>query len=254
MSSISFQNSQNVNLKFQKALITTRIAAWVIDALLLVSIVYFPYVLFDELYSIIDTWVYVAGGVFMIYNLLCEVFFEGQSLGKRVMKIRVVSMDGSAVKFSQYIIRWIFRLIDITLLQGAVAVYTILLKGKGQRLGDILAGTIVISEEREIKQYNFDIPTFLEGYEPTFKNADSINDRQLSVIKKALKLKQEDLYHYAYPTSEHLQHNKVISMITRKLRRQLHIESDLEDPGFLRQLLDDYYFLTSASHRDKIID
>ncbi|WP_082026457.1 RDD family protein [Flammeovirga sp. OC4] len=240
MSSISFQNSQNVNLQFQKALITTRIAAFLIDILLLSSILLFPFFIFTmfDLFIVITIWVSIMSFVILVYNLLCEIFFEGQSLGKRAMKIRVVSMDGESVKLSQFFIRWIFRFVDILLMQGAVAVFTILIRGKGQRLGDILAGTMVISERRKVEAFNFSIPEFAEDYAPMFLHADAINDQQLNVIKKTLKFKGSE------------EHEEVVHTIANKLKEQLSVESSLEDIDFIEQLLNDYYFLTLQSQKN----
>ncbi|KXX68729.1 RDD family protein [Flammeovirga sp. SJP92] len=238
MSSISFQNSQNVNLQFQKALVTTRIAAFIIDMMLISAIMLLPGMILTYTSQFAIFWVVIMSIPFLFYNLICEIFLEGQSLGKKALKIRVVSMDGNATKLSQYFIRWIFRLIDIALLQGTVAVFTILMKGEGQRLGDILAGTIVISEKRKVDRFTFQIPEFPEDYEPVFVTADTLNDKQLNVIKKTLKLKNTE------------DHYTVIHQIAEKLKEQLLIESDLQGRDFLKQLVDDYYYLTVQSQKE----
>ena len=103
-----------------------------------------------------------------LYHLLWEMFWNGRSPGKAVMKLRVVKLDGSKPSFSNYLLRWLLRIIDLTLTSGAVALVTILFNGRGQRLGDIAATTTVISEKKTMDLHRtllIDIP---EGYVPTY--------------------------------------------------------------------------------------
>ncbi|MBB6460502.1 RDD family protein [Flammeovirga kamogawensis] len=239
MESISFQNSQNVNIQFQKATITQRIGAFLIDLLIISAIFLVPLIVLHKSDTMFVVWAVIMTIVSLTYNLLCEVFLEGQSLGKRVMDIRVASIDGNSVTMSQYGIRWVFRLIDIALLQGSIAVFTILLGGKGQRLGDILAGTIVISEKKNINKKLFKVPEFPEDYEPEFYQASNLSDQQIKVIRKGLTLN--------YSTDQQIILNKLVD----KLKVQLAIDSDMRHKEFLNQLLNDYYFLTITSNQEQ---
>src|SRR5690606_21050190 len=81
---------------------------------------------------------------FLLYHPLFEILMNGQSPGKRQMKIKVVSLDGSSPTIGGYLMRWLFRLVEVFMLRGAVAMVTIAANGKGQRLGDIAAGTTVV--------------------------------------------------------------------------------------------------------------
>lgn len=238
MTSISFQNSQNVNIQFPKATITQRIGSFLIDIIIVSSIYLLPLVVLYKLEILLAVWVVIMAIVSLTYNLLCETFLEGQSLGKKVMKIRVASIDGSSVTFSQYLIRWVFRLIDIALLQGTVAVFVILIGGKGQRIGDILAGTIVISEDEKMKSTLFKVPEFPEDYQPVFYQASSLSDQQIKVIKKGLQLNQ---------STDHL---KILFKIVDKLKEQLSIDTEIKNKQFLRQLLNDYYYLTVTANQE----
>ena len=76
------------------------------------------------------------------------------------------------------------RLIDITLASGSIAILTILLNGKGQRLGDIAAGTTVISEKKIISINDtiaVDIP---EEFKPTFPQVTLLSDKDIQTIKE----------------------------------------------------------------------
>ncbi|OHX64707.1 RDD family protein [Flammeovirga pacifica] len=247
MSSISFQNSQNVNIQFQKANVITRIGAYLIDGLIIgaIGFIYSLLVIYGfdqidvEIGNLTRNILLISGGLiillFLLYDLLCEVFMEGQSLGKKAMNIRVASIDGSSVRFSQYLIRWVFRLLDITLVNGVVAIIAIIAGGKGQRVGDILAGTLVVTDSNKINVSDFNIPTFEEDYEPIFPQASSLNEKQLHVIKKALKLDFTQ------------EHQAVILKLENKLKEQLNIETTMRHKKFLMQLMNDYYYYTIES-------
>ncbi len=153
MDNFQIETAQNIGIQQKVAPIGDRVLAFLLDMLILI------------VYTIISTislaslnvgkgetyMIYVVIGLpIFLYYLLWETFYNGQTPGKHVMKIRVVQLDGSRPKFSQYLIRWLLRLIDITLGSGSIAVVTILMNGKGQRIGDLAAKTTVISEKKNI--------------------------------------------------------------------------------------------------------
>jgi len=80
------------------------------------------------------------------YGIVLEWWWRGQTLGKRVVRLRVIDSRGLRLEFSQVLIRNLLRLLDILpalyLVGGSVAFAT----PKCQRLGDLAAGTIVIHE------------------------------------------------------------------------------------------------------------
>ncbi|MCV7280903.1 RDD family protein [Mycolicibacterium flavescens] len=80
------------------------------------------------------------------YPLIFETATRGRSLGKMAMGLRVVSEDGGPERFRQAFFRALAGVVEIWLLTGGPAVICSLLSPKGKRLGDIFAGTIVISE------------------------------------------------------------------------------------------------------------
>jgi uncharacterized RDD family membrane protein YckC len=82
--------------------------------------------------------------VTFLYGILCEWLLQGQTLGKRMFKLRVVDAAGLRLEPSQIVIRNLMRVVDglpaFYLLGGA----TVLLNSKMQRLGDIAASTVVV--------------------------------------------------------------------------------------------------------------
>jgi uncharacterized RDD family membrane protein YckC len=88
-----------------------------------------------------------ALGYFIIqigYGIMCEWFWRGQTIGKRLLRLRVVDAEGLRLQFSQVVIRNLFRVVDALPLFYFVGGVTCLLNRQTQRLGDIAANTIVI--------------------------------------------------------------------------------------------------------------
>ncbi|MGB8206815.1 MAG: RDD family protein [Mycobacterium sp.] len=84
--------------------------------------------------------------VFVGYPLIFETATRGRSVGKMVMGLRVVSEDGGPERFRQAMFRALASVVEIWMLLGSPAVICSMLSPKAKRIGDIFAGTVVISE------------------------------------------------------------------------------------------------------------
>jgi uncharacterized RDD family membrane protein YckC len=84
--------------------------------------------------------------VFVGYPLVFETATRGRSVGKMVMGLRVVSDDGGPERFRQALFRALASVVEIWMLLGSPAVICSMLSPKAKRIGDIFAGTMVISE------------------------------------------------------------------------------------------------------------
>ena len=80
------------------------------------------------------------------YPIAIETATRGRSLGKMVMGLRVVSDDGGPERFRQALFRALAGFVEIWMFFGGPAVICSLLSAKGKRIGDVFAGTVVISE------------------------------------------------------------------------------------------------------------
>ncbi len=80
------------------------------------------------------------------YPIAFETATRGRSLGKMALGLRVVSEDGSPERFRQALFRALASVIEIWIFAGGPAVICSLLSPKGKRIGDVFAGTVVISE------------------------------------------------------------------------------------------------------------
>jgi uncharacterized RDD family membrane protein YckC len=80
------------------------------------------------------------------YPVVFETATRGRSLGKMALGLRVVSEDGGPERFRQALFRALAGVIEIWAFAGGPAVICSLLSPKGKRIGDVFAGTVVISE------------------------------------------------------------------------------------------------------------
>ncbi|QED37302.1 RDD family protein [Antarcticibacterium arcticum] len=235
MDNFQIETAQNIGIHQNVAGIGDRILAFLIDGLILVG------------YAILASfaiaglgldggqqWVYylIIGLPVFMYYLVWETFNNGRTPGKAALNIRVVRLDGSRPAFSQYIIRWLLRLIDISLSSGGVALVTILLNGKGQRLGDMAAGTAVISERNKMQlsqTLHMDIP---ENYVPTYSQVTILKDRDIQKIKK--------IYYNARRNGYH----NVIVTLADKVAVLLEVKPVERPLDFIDRVLKDYNYYT----------
>jgi uncharacterized RDD family membrane protein YckC len=104
------------------------------------------------------------------YPVAFETLSRGRSLGKLALGLRVVSDDGSPERFRQALFRGLSGILEFWTLGGAPALISSLISEKGKRLGDVFAGTMVISE-RVPRQYGppLDMPPQLASWAATLE-------------------------------------------------------------------------------------
>ncbi len=193
MPNLQVETSQNVIIEQEIANLGERIAAFLIDGVILISYIIFMLfiVKFFSSAKISSSGFFVLIIPIFFYSLLCETFMNGQSFGKKALKIKVAKLEGSQPTFGNYLIRWLFRIIDINF-YGLPAIITIAVNGKGQRLGDIVAKTSVISLKRS---KNIEETIYEEtevDYEIKYPEAEQLKDTDLNTVKEVLKLYKKD--------------------------------------------------------------
>ncbi|MEO7982106.1 MAG: RDD family protein [Sporichthyaceae bacterium] len=85
------------------------------------------------------------------YPVAWETLTRGRSLGKMALGLRVVREDGGPIRFRQAFVRGLMSVVEIWLTFGVVALVTSLASTQGRRLGDFLAGTVVIHERVPVR-------------------------------------------------------------------------------------------------------
>jgi uncharacterized RDD family membrane protein YckC len=213
----------------------------------------------DEHYIFRSLIIFFAVVPILTYHLLSELIMNGQSIGKKITGIRVVNVNGGRPSISQFIIRWIIRTSDymaivIILYAGQAAregnteflshmsvafcllvtdVVLVNASKKRQRLGDMLAHTILIrtKQEADIEQ-----TIFLEvahDYVPSYPEVMHLSDRDINALKGIL------------DTARKRNDYDMAEMASEKIKNHLKIESKRSPFEFLETLLKDYNYLSS---------
>jgi len=143
---------ERVSFDYQVAGLGTRAIAQILDLLILTGVLMGLYVAavavgaagFDVvayLIAIIGSFVIIFG-----YFWTCEAFWSGQTVGKKVFRLRAVGDRGEPMTFVQAGIRNVVRIVDFLPYAYGVGFVVLFINGKGKRLGDLAAGTIVVKD------------------------------------------------------------------------------------------------------------
>jgi uncharacterized RDD family membrane protein YckC len=193
MYTVRVRTTQNVVIDYPLAGLGDRIVAFFIDTLIFIAYSALCWLAFDQL-DLHTDWInmLIITIPYLLYHLLFEIFMDGQSPGKRQRKIKVVRLDGTSPSIGNYLMRWMFRLIEVTILQGALAMVVIASSRKGQRLGDVVAGTTVVKLAKEEEVTSDSVFTLVDDeYIPTFPNVVTLSDRDVEIIQQALQVNYE---------------------------------------------------------------
>jgi len=157
---ISIRTPENIELKFALAGAGSRAAAYFVDLLLmffvgqlLVNLIAYLVGLFMRTFQAgSQVWAAAVGSLlaFLLYNgyfMVFEWLMNGQTPGKRLMHIRVIKEGGYALRFVDTLLRNLLRVIDFIPLFYGVGLVSLLLSRYSQRLGDLVAGTLVVHQE-----------------------------------------------------------------------------------------------------------
>ncbi|MEL6483466.1 MAG: RDD family protein [Bacteroidota bacterium] len=238
MSNLQINTTQNVNLDYKIVGIGERIVAFLIDGFLLYMYAFLVNVIGDAIsYVYEDTWTQrgLVALIFlpaMFYSLLMHSLFNGRTVGKMLMKMRVVRVDGAPVHWSNLLVRWMLRLVDIWIFLGSIGILSILFSDKRQRTGDAAAGTVVISTKNKVKVSHTILEEVEDRYEPTFTNVTLLTDKDVRLIKET--------YRIAKQSSDF----KTLKALRDKVESILETNSQLYDNQFLDTVLKDYNYYT----------
>ena len=245
MVELQINTTQNVNINFTAASVGERILAYAVDLAIKIAYGVVIYQLAFKLFGLNDwlddqdTWSVIAVLLvfylpIMFYSLLFETLLDGQTIGKRIMKIKVVKIDGYQASLADFIVRWFFRIVDLNMMSGVVALIAIVSSAKNQRIGDMTAGTAVISLKNNININHTILQDVEESYVPSYPNVIRLSDNDARIIKET--------YHQAkrsrdYRTMIKLR-EKIVEVVEIKDRKQE------TDAAFIETILKDYNYYT----------
>ena len=262
MSFVSVSTPFNISLEFPTAKTSRRIFAWGIDIAIMIAYgaIMFGFVVderygSDVFYDTNTAYLLIVSFPLYFYHLIQEVFFKGQSIGKKVMKLQVISIHGGFAEINQYIMRWLFRIWElpiifgvlvpsafiiliylvITCVLGIVAFILVVSTNKNQRLGDIVAGTTVIekSERIYLEETVFKTIVDVDNYKVQFPQVMNLNDRDINAINNVLNMRHKN------------GNMDVVNRVANKVKDVLEIKTDMYNLDFLEKLIADYSYLAT---------
>ena len=172
----------------------------------------------------------------VLYHPLCESLNQGQSLGKKIVGLRVVKVDGTATTFGSSILRWVMLFVDVLLTSG-IGIMCIMFTRDAQRIGDMAAGTTVVKlrgnvvRSSYLAEFNFILPE----YRPVFSEAARLSINQIEIISRVLFNTSPDRQEY-------------IDTLAEKVRNRLLIPpvQNMDNERFLRTIYNDAYHFNAT--------
>ncbi len=259
MATVQINTAFNVGLDFEIAPFHKRLLAYAIDfALLLLYLYTIKFFLYDVIKldseAAVGLDIIIVTLPMLFYSFITELLLNGQTIGKKIMHIRVISLEGGEPTIGQYLLRWITKFFEWPFLFGylyavpiasfAYALYTcflgivviivILITQKNQRLGDLAAGTVLVDAKTNLSVADtIFINVNTNNYKVTFNEVMRLSDNDINTIKNVLTQAQKN-------------HNHDICMrVEYKIKEVLKITSTLSSIDFLEKLLEDYNYLAT---------
>lgn len=256
MSAIQIATPFNIDIEFELAEFHKRLLAYIIDFLLI--IIY----LFSMLYLLYGGLSLGEGsdGFVMIvlllptlfYTMMSELLMGGQTVGKKILNIKVVSLDGDEPTLGQYLLRWFLRFYEwgfimfflfwqngglgfiILIMGGVVSIIVMAVSGKNQRLGDIVAGTVVVNTKSKL---TVDDTIFMHvsqnGYKVSFPDVMKLSDRDINTVKNVIAQARKN------------NNFEMVNRVAYKVQEVLKISSNLYALDFLEKIMEDYNYLAT---------
>lgn len=166
------------------------------------------------------------------YTVWCESFFNGKTFGKMILGLKVVKTDGTPAGLGDFAFRWISRV-----LEGEFAIFTALalpvaiISNRGQRIGDMIAGTIVIRVKVKNSIRNTILAQINPSYRVVFPQVAVLSDRDMNIIRSVMQ--------QAYSTANY----KLMETLAVRVKQVMQVNPDprqLPAPQFLNIVLADY--------------
>jgi len=261
MKSVEFISAQNVKIEYEYATVIQRTTAVIIDAtavaVYLLIMLYVIARVSDDSSRILELILMKLPWIF--YHPVLEYLTQGQSLGKYALGIRVVTYNGERPGLREIFTRWIFKghfmwigfsffagfqeLFSVGLIHicmGIIGFMYASVAEKKQRMGDVMAGTIVIKDKSTVRYSLRDVLSIKsqENYSPEYPNVVRFTDEDMLLIKTTIQRVRK------FPNQETKQFAVDLADESAKL---IGLDKTPEKRlKFLQTLLQDYVVLTRS--------
>jgi uncharacterized RDD family membrane protein YckC len=262
MNTVEINTAFNVGLNFEYAVFHKRVLAYAIDfALMLIYLFFMKFLLYDllnlneEKNAGFD--ILIISLPMLFYSLITEVLMNGQTVGKKIMQVRVISLEGGEPTLGQFVLRWITKFFEwpflfayivfsydnivqsifLTCFLAIPVVILVLATRKKQRLGDLAAGTTVVQTKTEL---SLNDTIFMEvkkqNYTPSFPEVMKLSDNDINTINTILSQSRKS------------RNYDLCQRVEYKVKDVLQIKTTLYGEAFLRKLMEDYNYLATKEN------
>lgn len=261
MKSLEFVSAQNVKVEYEYATViqrttsaiidTTTVAVYLIIMMIIINKAESKYVLLWELILMKIPWIF--------YHPILEYLTHGQTLGKYALGIRVVTLSGERPGLREIFTRWIFKgyffwiafsffaaFQEILLLGmihigiGIIGFMYASVSDRKQRMGDVMAGTVVIKDKSAVRYSLRDVLSIKsqDNYTPEYPSVIRFTDEDMLLIKNTIQRVRK------YPNPET---KKFAIELADESARLIGLEKTPDKRlKFLQTLLQDYVVLTRS--------
>lgn len=243
MQQVAIHTPQNVEIGFATADVGKRILAKIVDFIIIyllavvLSVFYEQYV-FPH-FAVSDYWSQVAiEQLFYLplwtYSLWFEILLHGRTPGKVLTKLQVMRIDGHPYSWENALIRWMFFIIDWLPTMGITGFITMSSTKNSQRLGDLAAGTVLVTKSKQVGIEQTILLELNEQYQPKYAQVVRLSDNDMRIIKDSFELALKG------------GNTKTI----KKLRNKIEEVTAISDPNmldntFIQTVMKDFNFYTN---------
>jgi uncharacterized RDD family membrane protein YckC len=236
MEKLDITTTQNVDIEYTIASLGDRIVAQIIDLVILFGYTLISFFIFTFVFDSFSFGFPIALMVLLFlpaffYDFLCEAFMNGQSFGKKIMKIKVVKVNGSQPRLINYFLRWILKPIEVYIAYGSVALITILINGRGQRVGDLAGNTTVIKLKKYVKLDELILPKIVVDRKIVYPQVSGLNDEDIRVIQEVILYRKN---------ADILVFSTVLEKLKIKMEEKLNVIASTDSLTFLSDIMKDY--------------
>ena len=239
---VAVDGAENIGLTLSLAGMGNRMLAFVLDSLItgllsaavVILFLFLAFMLLDETFTVLI----LAAAVLILfairwgYFIIFELIWHGQTPGKKALRIKVVREDGRPVSFGVSFLRNIMRIVDALPGACAVGLISIFVSKREKRVGDIVAGTIVVKEPRAA----FPLAPAME---PGLAPGPRSESRDLLGVSRRLSTAEMELladYLERRHSLEQERRSRLGRMLAEKLARSLDVDVPVDAERFLEQL------------------
>lgn len=243
MQQVAIHTPQNVEIGFATADVGKRIFSRLVDGILAFFLGYMLLSFYDAYFAphlyFSDSWSQIAVTQMILlpaytYHLWFEILLHGKTPGKLLNKIQVMRIDGQPFSWENGLIRWMFTIIDWFPTMGITGFIAISSTKNSQRLGDLAAGTVVVSKAKQIGIEQTILLELKEDYQPKYSQVVRLSDNDMRIIKDS------------FEQAMRVKNTETIKKLRKKIEEVTQInDPNVPDNAFIFTIMKDFNYFTN---------